>query len=157
MSIVVYRLHLQNNGMRGNRSAGKGRMSSATSMYRMSLVNRSWFSNVTPWDSSRAVGMEEASLGMSEISRVGTHDRASGLSGVSCTKHKRQHALLQLQPVSLDQDQHVRGCISNVLEIARTLCCSRQTPRGPQAISTAHNPFKKKKKLLRPQLSFRTC
>ncbi len=85
MSIVVGRLHLQNNGMRGNRSAGRGRMSRATSMYRMSLVNRSWFSNVTPWDSSRAVGMEEASLGMSEMSKVGTHDRASGLSGVSCT------------------------------------------------------------------------
>ena len=86
--------------MRGNRSAGRGRMSSATSMYRMSLVNRSWFSNVTPWDSSRAVGMEEASLGMSEMSKVGTHDRASGLSGVSCTTKKRHHALSQLQPVS---------------------------------------------------------
>ena len=105
MSIVVGRLHLQNNGMRGNRSAGRGRMSRATSMYRMSLVNRSWFSSVTPWDSSRAVGMEEASLGMSEMSKVGTHDRASGLSGVSCTTKKRHHALLPLQPVSTDQHQ----------------------------------------------------
>ena len=58
-------------------------MSRATSMYRMSLVNRSWFSRVTPWDSWRAVGMEDASLGMSEMARVGTQDRASALSGVS--------------------------------------------------------------------------
>ena len=118
------RLHLQNNGMRGNRSAGRGRMSSATSMYRMSLVNRSWFSNVTPWDSSRAVGMEEASLGMSEMSKVGTHDRASGLSGVSCTTKKRHHALLQLQPVSTEQHQLLCSCMGDVLEIARTLCCN---------------------------------
>ena len=69
--------------MRGSRSAGKGLMSRATSMYRMSLVNRSWFSRVTPWDSCRAVGMEDASLGMSEMARVGTQDRASALSGVS--------------------------------------------------------------------------
>ena len=31
--------------------------------------------------------MVEASFGMSEISRVGTHASASGVSGVSCTFH----------------------------------------------------------------------
>lgn len=59
-------------------------MSKATSMYRMSFVKRSWLSRVTPWDSSSAVGTLEASLGMSDMSRVGTQARASGVSGVSC-------------------------------------------------------------------------
>ena len=136
-------------------------MSSATSMYRMSLVNRSWFSNVTPWDSSRAVGMEEASLGMSERSKVGTHDRASGLSGVSCTTKKRHHALLHLHPVSMDQHQLLCSYMGDVLETARTLCCSRQVPSGPHSISTAHTPafsgIKNEMILLCHQLSFITC
>ena len=63
-------------------------MSRATSMYRMSFVKRSWLSRVTPCDSSSAVGMVEASLGMSEMSRVGTQARASGVSGVSCTQNQ---------------------------------------------------------------------
>lgn len=57
-------------------------------MYKMSFVKRSWLSNVTPWDSSKAVGMVEASLGMSEMSNVGTQARASGVSGVSCKPDK---------------------------------------------------------------------
>ncbi len=145
--------------MRGNRSAGRGRMSRATSMYRMSLVNRSWFSSVTPWDSSRAVGMEEASLGMSEMSKVGTHDRASGLSGVSCTTKKRHHALLPLQPVSTDQHQLLCSCMCDVLEITRTLCCSRQIPSGPQSMQHIIQHFLKGNKtfLLCHQLSFIAC
>ena len=79
----------QKRGMRGSRSVGKGRMSRATSMYRMSFVKRSWLSRVTPLDSSSAVGMVEASLGMSEMSRVGTQARASGVSGVSCAHQSR--------------------------------------------------------------------
>lgn len=78
-------MYRQKRGMRGSRSLGKGRMSKATSMYRISFVKRSWFRRVTPWDSSSAVGMVEASLGMSEMSSVGTQARASGVSGVSCT------------------------------------------------------------------------
>ncbi len=84
--------------------------------------------------------MDEASLGMSEMSKVGTHDRASGLSGVSCTTKKRHHALLQLQPVSTDEHQLACSCMGDILEVATTLCCSRQTLSGPQSISTAHNP-----------------
>ena len=84
-NITKWETYRQKRGMRGSRCVGKGRMSKATSMYRMSFVKRSWLSRVTPWDSSSAVGMVEASLGMSEMSSVGTQARASGVSGVSCT------------------------------------------------------------------------
>ena len=79
---------LQKRGMRGSSSTGRGFMSRATSMYRMSLVNKSWLSRVTSWDCSTAVGIVEASLGMSESSRVGTQASASGVSGVSCKNER---------------------------------------------------------------------
>lgn len=92
-------MYRQKRGMRGSRSLGKGRMSRATSMYRMSFVKRSWFSRVTPLDSSSAMGMVEASLGMSEMSSVGTQASASGVSGVSYT-HQPNMILSTLPPLT---------------------------------------------------------